>query len=349
MLNLSSVPPAIQSNLQHVRRKLSFLVKGMAKGLALAALFAGLTVPGAQAQDGFPNKPIRIIVPYTPGGGVDIVTRLVSQKMSVLLKQPIIVDNRPGAATNIGMEATARAEPDGYTLLTASNTLASNGALFSNLGFDPARDLVSVGSIGYAPLVIVVPQASPYKTLHELIAYGKANPAKLTYASAGNGSSGHLASELLKSEAGFDALHVPYKGGAPAITDLLGDRISFMSINPLEVIAHIQSGRLRALAVMDKEPTPLLPTVPTVDAMHLPGSSASVWWGLIGPKGMPVETVAKLNSALQQALADPATVKRMGELGATVTPGQPADFDAFVKSETVKWTRIIKAANIKAD
>ncbi|WP_089400064.1 Bug family tripartite tricarboxylate transporter substrate binding protein [Noviherbaspirillum humi] len=316
---------------------------------AVAAVAAGLPLSSALAQSDYPSKPIHVIVPYTPGGGVDIVTRLVTQKMSVLLKQTIIVENKPGAATNIGMESTVRAEPDGYTLLTASNTLASNAALFPNLSFDPARDLIPVGSIGYAPLVVVVPQNSTFKTLPDLIAYGKANPDKLSYGSAGNGSSGHLASELLKAEGGFDALHIPYKGGAPAITDLLGDRISFMSINPLEVISHIQSGKLRALAVLDKDPTPLLPNVPSARSLQLPGSYASVWWGLVGPKNMPADAVNKLNAALRQTLADPAVVKRMGELGAVVTPGTPADFGNFVKAETVKWTKVIKTAKIKAD
>ncbi len=319
------------------------------KGIGLAIVLAAFTISTINAQESFPSKPIYIVVPYPPGGGVDIVTRLVSQKMREELKQAIIVDNRPGAATNIGMDAVARSKPDGYTLLTASNTLACNPALFSNMTFDPARDLIPIGGIGYAPLVVVVPENSQFKTLQDMIAFGKANPDKLTYGSAGNGSSGHLASELLKAEAGFDALHIPYKGGAPAINDLLGERLSFMSINPLEVISHIKANKLRPIAVMDKQATPLLPSVPTVNSLRLPGSSSFVWWGLVGPKGMSPEIVAKLNSALRFALADPTVVKRMGEMGATVTPSSAAEFGAFVKSETVKWSAVIKKANIKAD
>jgi tripartite-type tricarboxylate transporter receptor subunit TctC len=314
---------------------------------ALVALFALL--PEAAAQAAFPTKPIRVIVPYAAGGAVDIVTRVVTQKMAETLKQSIIVDNRPGASSNIGSEQAARAEPDGATLLTASNTLASNGALFPKLNYDPAHDLVPVGAIGYAPLVVVVPQDSPFKSMQDLIAFGKANPDKLSYASAGNGSSGHLASELLKQEAGFSALHVPYKGGAPAITDLLGGRISFMSINPLEVIGHIQSGKLRAVAVLDTNAAPLLPGVPNVSTLHLPGSAASVWWGLVGPRGMPADTVARLNESLRTALADAGVKKRLAELGATVTPGSAADFGNFVKAETVKWTRVVKAGKISPD
>jgi tripartite-type tricarboxylate transporter receptor subunit TctC len=317
-----------------------------------AGFVAAITLAAAataQAQDVYPSKPIRVVVPYAAGGAVDIVTRLVGQKMGERLKQVVIVDNRPGAGSNIGMSVAAKAPADGYILLTASNTLASNGALYKNLDFDIAHDLVPVGSIGYAPLVVVVPQASPFKTLQELIAYGKANPDKLTYASAGNGSSGHLASELLKDEAKFQALHVPYKGGAPAITDLLGGRISFMSINPLEVISHIQGGKLRALAVLDRQPTPLLPSVPTISALQLPGSSATVWWGMAAPKGTPPEIVAKLNETLRLTLADPAVIRKMSELGAVTTPGSTADFGKFVGEETVKWSKVIKTAGILPD
>lgn len=319
--------------------------RSVAAVLGLAAVLSSGPVYAAD----FPDKPIRIVVPYAAGGGVDIVTRLVSEKMGAALGQPIIVDNRPGAATNIGMAAVAQADADGYTLLTASNTLASNAALFSNLTFDPAHDFAPVGSIGYAPLVVVVPEASPNKTLKDLIAYGKSHPGKLTYASAGSGSSGHLASELLKAEGGFDALHVPYKGGAPAITDLLGQRIDFMSINPLEVVSHIQSGKLRPLAVLNAQPTALLPQVPTTASLGLPEAVATVWWGLVGPKDMPEPVVKQLNAALQQALQDPGVQKRLADLGATPTPGSASAFGTFVADETAKWTKVIKQAGIKAD
>lgn len=314
--------------------------------MMLATVLTAAPVAGAFAQ---PARPVHVVVPYAPGGAVDTVTRLVTQKMADDTKQFFIVENRPGASTNIGMEAVARSTPDGAMLLTASNTLASNKALFSNLRFDPEKDFMPVGAIGYAPLVVVVPASSPYKTLAALIADAKANPAKLSYGSAGNGSSGHLAAELLKSDAHFDALHVPYKGGAPAITDLIGGRISFMCINPVEVIGHIQSGRLRALAVMDQKSASMLPGVPTTSSMHLNGSIASVWWGLVGPKGMPADRVAALNTSLRKVLADPATVQSLGKLGATVTPDTPDAFGTFIKQETVKWTRVIETAKIRAD
>lgn len=311
-------------------------------GLALAALPAG-------AAGAYPDKPIHVIVPYAPGGAVDIVTRLVTQKMAETLDANIIVENKPGAATNIGMDYVARQPADGYTLLTVSPSLACNGALFSNLAYDPAKAFAPVGSIGYAPLVIVVPESAPYKTLGDLIADGRAHPDKLTFGTAGNGSSGHLAGELLKTEGHFQATHVPYKGGAPAITDLLGERLSFMPINPLEVIAHLKSGKLRALAVLDDKPAALLPGVPTVAQQGVPGALASVWWGLVGPAGLPKPVVDKLNSALRSALADPNVQARMAGLGATLTPGSPADFGGFIAAETTKWTKVIKTVGIKAE
>lgn len=320
----------------------------IARSIATAALSccALLCAVPSQAAD---TAPIQIIVPYTAGGAVDVVTRIVGQKMGDVLGTSIIVENRPGAATNIGTHAVVRSSPNGTTLLTASNTLASNGALYSKLPFDPAKDLVAIGSIGYAPLVVVVPASSPYRKLGDLITDAKSHPDKLSYASAGNGSSGHLASELLKHEAGFNAVHVPYKGGSPAITDLLGGRIAFMAINPVEVIAHIQAGRLRTLAVLDNKPSRLLSDVPTISSLGFPGAAASVWWGLVGPKGMAADRIVGLNAALQKSLADPGVQKRLVDLGVSETPGSAADFGAFINGERVKWTKVIKDADIHAD
>jgi tripartite-type tricarboxylate transporter receptor subunit TctC len=261
----------------------------------------------------------------------------------------VIVDNRPGASANIGMEAVAKAAPDGYTLLMASNGIATNMTLFPSLPFDGRRDFTPVAKIGYAPLVIVVPASSPAKSLKDLIAMAKAEPGKLTYASAGNGSSGHLAGELLKSTAKIDVLHVPYKGGAPAITDLLGERITFMPINPVEVIAHIRSGRLRALAVASDQRFPLLPDVPTVAEAGLAGYEASVWWGLVAPAKTPPEVVRRLNAETTKALTNPALANKLSELGVVVTPGTPGQFAAFLKAQTELWSDVIKSAKIQPD
>jgi tripartite-type tricarboxylate transporter receptor subunit TctC len=317
-------------------------VVGLLFGTMLAASF------GAQAQS-YPDRPIKIIVPYAAGGAVDIVARSVGQPLGEALKQPVIVDNRPGASANIGMDLAARAAPDGYTLLMASNGIATNMALFTNLAFDGRRDFVAVARIGYAPLVIVVPASSPAKSLKDLLAMAKAEPGKLTYASAGNGSSGHLAGELLKSMAKIDVLHVPYKGGAPAITDLLGERISFMPINPVEVIAHIRSGRLRAVAVASDKRFPLLPDLPTVAEAGLPGYEASVWWGLVAPAKTPAAIVRQLNAETNKALANPAIARRLSELGVVITAGTPEEFGAFIKSQTELWSDVIKSAGIKPD
>jgi len=313
--------------------------------LIAVALLAPFT---AQAQP-YPNRPIKIVVPYAAGGAVDIVARTVGQPLSEALKQPVIVDNRPGASANIGMELVAKATPDGYALLMASNGIATNMALFPHLAFDGQRDFVAIAKIGYAPLVIVVPASSPAKTLKDLIAMAKAEPGKLTYASAGNGSSGHLAGELLKSTAKIDVLHVPYKGGAPAITDLLGERISFMPINPVEVIAHIRGGRLRALAVASDKRFALLPDVPTAAEAGLAGYEASVWWGLIAPAKTPPETVQQLNTETDKVLANPANANKLAELGVVVTPGTSEQFTAFVKAQTQLWSGVIKSAGIQPD
>ena len=317
--------------------------------LGMLLLGTALLVPfTAQAQP-YPSRPIKIVVPYAAGGAVDIVARTIGQPLSEALKQPVIVDNRPGASANIGMELVAKAAPDGYTLLMASNGIATNMALFPQLAFDGRRDFAPVARIGYAPLVIVVPATSPVKSLKELIAMAKAEPGKLTYASAGNGSSGHLAGEFLKSTAKIDVLHVPYKGGAPAITDLLGERISFMPINPVEVIAHIRAGRLRALAVASDKRFPLLPDVPTAAEAGLPGYEASVWWGLVAPAKTPPEVVRQLNAETNKSLADAAMANKLAELGVVVTPGTPDQFAAFIKAQTELWSGVIKAAGIQPD
>ena len=309
------------------------------------ALLASLTV---QAQP-YPTRLIKIIVPYAAGGAVDIVARTIGQPLAEALKQPVIVDNRPGASANIGMEMAAKAAPDGYVLLMASNGIATNMALFPDLTFDGRRDFAPIAKIGYAPLVIVVPVSSPVKSMKDLIAMAKAEPGKLTYASAGNGSSGHLAGELLKSTAKIDVLHVPYKGGAPAITDLLGERISFMPINPVEVMAHIRGGRLRALAVASDKRFPLLPDVPTVTEAGLSGYEASVWWGLVAPAKTPPEIVRQLNAEINKVLANPANANKLSELGVVVTPGTPDQFAAFIKSQTELWSGVVKTAGIKPD
>ena len=316
--------------------------------LCTAALVAVMMPSTAEAQS-YPNRPLKIIVPYAAGGAVDIVARIIGQALAEELKQPLIVDNRPGASANIGMEVVAKAPADGYTLLMASNGLTTNMALFPNLAFDGRRDFAPIARIGYAPLVIVVPASSPAKTLKDLIAMAKAKPGELAYGSAGNGSSGHLAGESLRALAGIDVLHVPYKGGAPAVTDLLGERLSFMPINPLEVISYIQAGRLHVLAVGSDKRVPLLPHTPTVIEAGVPGFEATVWWGLVAPAKTPADIVATLNAATNKVQHDPALIKKLGDLGVVTTPGTSADFAQFIASQTELWSTVIGKAGIRPD
>ena len=315
----------------------------------LSVALAAVLVPSAALGQTYPVKPIRIIVPFAAGGAVDVVARAVGQRMSEQMASPVIIENKPGASANLGAELVAKAQPDGYTVLMGANGLATNMTLFRNLGFDTAKDFAPVARVGYAPLVLVVQASSPAKSLKELIALAKAQPGVLTYGSAGNGGSGHLASELLKLTTKIDVMHVPYKGGAPAMTDLLGGRLSFMLNNPLEVIANVKSGRLHALAVASPKRIPMLPDVPTFTEAGVPGYDASVWWGLVAPVKTPKDIVAKLSSEVLKALEDEGVKEKLSNLGAVVDPAGPEQFGKFLKEEIDKWAGVIKASGIHAD
>ena len=315
----------------------------------LGVVVTAASIPCAALAQGYPSKPVKIVVPFPPGGAVDTIARVVGQKLADHLGQPVIVDNRPGASANIGAELVAKSPPDGYTLLMAANGLATNNTLFPKLAFNGIRDFTAVGRIGYAPLVLVIHPSFPAKSVGELVALAKAEPGKLTYASAGNGSSGHLAGELFKISARIDVLHVPYKGGAPAITDLLGGRISFMPINPIEVLSHIKSQRLRVLAVASDKREGFLPDVPTVSEAGVPGFEASVWWGLVAPARTPREIVTRLNAETLRALADTAVKGKLTELGVVITPGSPEQFGDFIRAEDARWSGVIKASGITPD
>ena len=306
-------------------------------------------IPGAALAQPYPNKPVRIIVPFAAGGAVDVVARAVGQRMSEQMGSPVIVENKPGASANLGAELVAKAAPDGYTVLMGANGLATNMTLFRNLGFDTAKDFAPVARVGYAPLVLVVEASSPAKTLTDLIALAKAQPGVLNYGSAGNGGSGHLATELLKITTRIDVLHVPYKGGAPAMTDLLGGRLSFMLNNPLEVIANIKSGRLRAIAVANPRRIAMLPDVPTFAEAGVTGYDASVWWGVVAPAKTPKDIVAKLSGEVQKALEDEGVKEKLSNLGAVIDPAGPEQFGRFLRDEIEKWAQVIKASGIHAD
>jgi tripartite-type tricarboxylate transporter receptor subunit TctC len=302
----------------------------------------------AQAQT-FPSKPLHVVVPFAAGGAVDTVARVVGQRISEQIGQPVIVDNKPGAHGNIGADFVAKAAPDGYTLLLGANGLAANMTLSKNLPFDTLRDFAPVAGVGYAPLVFVVPAASPAKNLQDFIAMARSRREPVTYGSAGAGSSGHLASELFHGEAKFNALHVPYKGGAPALTDLMGGRLDFMLLNPIEAAPHVKSGRLRALALSSSKRLDMMPDVPTFKEAGVADFSASVWWGFVAPAKTPKEAITKLQSEILKALENDAVKAKLAALGAVVEPTDAAEFGKFLKSEIDKWGRVIKAANISVE
>jgi tripartite-type tricarboxylate transporter receptor subunit TctC len=316
----------------------------------LAALALGCVgmVGTARAQT-FPDKPIHLVVPLAAGGAVDNVARVLGQKLSAQIGQPVIVDNKPGANGNIGAEFVAKSAPDGYTILMAIPAVTTNQSLYAKMPYDTFKDFVPVTRLGGAPLILVVGANSPYKTIGDLLAALRANPGKFSFGSSGNGSSQHLAGELFKASAKVDALHVPYKGGAPAVTDLIGGQLTFMLTNPLEVQAQIKSGLLKPLAVGGAKRVDWLPGVPTVAESGLPGYEALTWWGTLVPAGTPPAVVSNLTQEITTAMNSAEVRDRLKLLGAEVSTQSSADFGAFLHAETDKWARIIKAANIKVD
>lgn len=315
----------------------------------LGVVLSAVLIPSAALAQTYPAKPIRIVVPFAAGGAVDVVARAVGQRMSEQMASPVIIENKPGASANLGAELVAKAQPDGYTVLMGANGLATNMTLFHNLAFDTLKDFAPIARIGYAPLVLVVEASSPAKSLKDLIAMAKAQPGSLNYGSAGNGQSGHLASELFKLTTRIDVVHVPYKGGSPALTDLMGGRLSFMIINPIEVVSNIKSGRLRALAVASPKRISMLPDIPTFTEAGVPGYDASVWWGLVAPVKTPKDIVAKLSSEALKALEDEGVKEKLSNLGAVIDPAGPEQFGKFLKEEIDKWAGVIKSSGIHAD
>ena len=316
---------------------------------ATAALLATAAFVCVAQTAAYPSKQIRIVVPFSAGGAVDIVARTLGERLSTQMGQTIIVDNRPGASANLGADAVVKSAPDGYTLLVGANGLATNMSLFAKPPFSTMKDLKPVSLIGNAPLVLVVPAESKITTVQQLIATGRADKTALTYGSAGNGSSGHLAGALLASVGKFEALHIPYKGGPPAMVDLIGGRLSFMLLNPLEVLSQVRSGKLRAVAITGTKRIPLFPDVPTVAEAGLPGLEAGVWWALMAPAGTPPDVIARLNAETNKALADPAVRERLESLGAIVTPGSSEQLGRFLQAEIDKWGQVIKIANIQVE
>ena len=310
-----------------------------------AVLPAVSTIAKAQT---WPSRPIRLIIGYTPGGSADLTARLMGQWLSERLGQPFVIENRPGGGTNIATEAVVRAAPDGYTLLLAAPANAINATLYDKLNFNFLRDVEPVAGIIRFPNVVVVNPSVPVKTIPELIAYAKANPGKLNMASSGNGSTIHMSGELFKMLTGIDMVHVPYRGGAPALTDLISGQVQVMFDNIPTCAEHVKSGKLRGLAVTSTTRSEVLPDLPPV-ADFLPGYEASAWYGFGAPKGTPPEIIERLNKETNAVLADATAKKRFAELGAFLLPGSAADFGKLLADETEKWGKVVKFSGARVD
>jgi tripartite-type tricarboxylate transporter receptor subunit TctC len=310
-----------------------------------AALPAVSRITWAQT---YPTRPVRIIAATAPGGGPDILARLMGQRLSERLGQPFVIENRPGAGTNIGTEAVVRAPPDGYTFLLVSTSNAINAALYDKLNFNFLRDIAPVAGIIRQPLVMVVNPSVPAKTVHEFTAYAKANPGKINFGSPGIGTPGHVAGELFKMMAGVDLVHVPYRGGGPVMTDLLGGQVQVLFGSTSLTVEPIRAGKLRPLAMTTATRWEGLPDIPTVNDF-VSGYEASAFVGIGGPRNTPAEIIDILNKEINAALADHKIKARLADLGGVALPGSPAEFGKLIADETEKWGKVIRAANIKAE
>ena len=318
--------------------------------LVLLAALSAFAPPAAAQAPAYPTKPIRIVVPFPPGGATDILARDVGQKLTEAWGQQVIVDNRPGAGGNIGSELVAKAAPDGYTLeMGTVGTHAINASLYAKMPYDNVKDFVPIILVAAVPNVLEVNPSVPVNSVAELIAYAKANPGKLNFASSGNGTSIHLSGELFKAMAGVEMTHVPYKGSAPALQDLIGGQVQLMFDNLPPSLPQIKAGKLRALAVTSSTRAPALPDVPTVAEAGLPGFEASSWFGLLAPAGTPPAIVAKINAEVAKWLATPEAKENLSKQGANAAGGTPEDFAKHIAAETAKWAKVVKASGAKID
>jgi tripartite-type tricarboxylate transporter receptor subunit TctC len=315
--------------------------------LATAFAAAPAVTRSAWALD-YPTRPVRMIVPFPPGGAADITGRLIGQWLSDRLGQPFVIENRPGGGTNIGTEAVATAAPDGYTLLVANAGNAINATLYRKLKFNFMNDLVPIAAVVRAPHVLFVAPSFPVKTVAELIAHVKANPGKVSFASAGTGTANHIAGEMFKMLAGVDMVHVPYRGGAPAIADVLSGRVEVMFSDVLTMAQQMKVGKIRALAIATNVKLPTLPNTPTV-AATVPGFDTSSWWGICAPRGTPSEIVNKLNAEINRGLDDPKIKQRFTDMGVLILRGSPEDFRKMIADETAKWGKAVTFAKVNAD
>ena len=333
--------------MQHSHATRRFALGSIASAVVLGAGLLGGTSALAQA---YPTKPVTIIVPFAAGGTTDILARIIGQALTAELGQSVVVDNRAGAGGNIGGQAAAKAAPDGHTLFMGTvGTHAINASLYKKMPFDPVKDFAPLTRVANVPNLLVANPAQPYKSVKDLIAYAKANPGKVNFGSSGNGSSIHLSGELFKSLAKVDMQHVPYKGSAPAVTDLLGNQIGIMFDNMPSAIQHVRSGKLVPLAVTTAKRSPELPNVPTIAEAGVPGYEATSWFGMFAPAGTPARVLAKLNAAIVKVLAQPDVKKKINEQGAEVYSETPEQFAAFIQAESVKWGKVVKESGASLD
>ncbi len=306
--------------------------------------------PLAATADTWPSKPIRVFVPFPAGGGTDIVAREVTQKIQSTAKWTFVIDNKPGSGGNLGIDAGAKAPADGYSLVIGqTSNLAINPTLYPKLPYDPVNDLTPIGLIGNAPLVVVVATNSPFRTLADVMAAAKAKPGTVNYATSGNGTVAHLATELLQREAGVKLTHIPYKGAAQGINDVIGGQVELYVSSVPTLIGHIKNGKMRALAVTSSKRTDDLPQVPTVAESGYKGFEAVTWFGLLGPAKLPASVAASLNTELNKALASPDLRKKLEDQGLEVTPGTGDQFGKLIRADIAKWGRVVKESGAKAE
>jgi len=324
------------------------MLKGMGTALfGLLALFGATAFAGAAD---YPERPVTVVVGFPPGGASDILARIITTKLSGLLGQPFVVDNRPGAGGNVAGDVVAHAAPDGYTLLLGNNSiLATNVSLYSKIDFDPLRDFAPISLVGTQANVLVVNLDVPAKSLSELIALAKANPGKLNFASSGFGLAAHLAGELFKAKAGIDIVHVPYKGSAPALQDVIAGNDQMMFATTSGVMGFLKNEQLRPLAVTTLKRTPILPDIGTMDELGLKGFEATTWHGLVVPAGTPKDIIDTLNRATVEALKDPDVRAKLAALGVDIASDTPDEFGAYIKAEIPKWAAVIKASGAKME
>jgi len=327
---------------------------GASRRLALAGLAvvasAATFLGGAVHAQAYPSRPIKLIVPFPAGGGTDVIAREVANKVATQQGWTIVIDNKPGSGGNLGVDAAAKAAPDGYTLvLGQTSNLAINPTLYAKLPYNPEKDLAAVGLVASAPLVLVVGSDSPYKTLADVVAAAKAKPEVLNYASSGSGTVAHLATELLQKAANVKFTHVPYKGASQGVTDLIGGQIQMYMSSIPTLIGHIRGGKMRALAVTSLKRADDLPNVPTIAESGYKGFEAVTWFGVAGPAAMPKDVIAKLNGAFNKALQDPDVKKKLDAQGADVLGGPPEKFTALIREDIVRWGKVVKESGAKVD